>query len=81
MDSFSNILAVLSASKAYDESSPTSSTPVEEESQSSSGGCYCVIAWTRCIPSHSYADVSGDGCSICEIIAYRRWLQLQDTAP
>lgn len=40
MDSFSSILAM----KANDESSPISSTPVEEESSSSSGGCYCVIA-------------------------------------
>ncbi|KAG2109121.1 hypothetical protein BD769DRAFT_1498462 [Suillus cothurnatus] len=44
MDSFSNILAMLSASKVNDESNPTSSTPVDEESSSSSGGCYCVIA-------------------------------------
>ncbi|KAG1736336.1 hypothetical protein EDB19DRAFT_1041566 [Suillus lakei] len=44
MDSFSNIIAMLSAEKADNERSPVSSTPVEEESQSSSGGCYCVIA-------------------------------------
>ncbi|KAG2109122.1 hypothetical protein BD769DRAFT_1498482 [Suillus cothurnatus] len=44
MDSFSNILAMLSASKVNDESNPTSSIPVDEESSSSSGGCYCVIA-------------------------------------
>ncbi|KAG2147787.1 uncharacterized protein EDB93DRAFT_404795 [Suillus bovinus] len=45
MDSFSDILAMLSASKTDDDkSSSASSTPVEEESQSSSGGCYCVIA-------------------------------------
>ncbi|KAG2073082.1 hypothetical protein BDR04DRAFT_1095583 [Suillus decipiens] len=43
MDSFSNMLAMLSVSKAENES-PTSSTPVEEESQSGSGGCYCIIA-------------------------------------
>lgn len=65
MDSFSSILAM----KANDESSPISSTPVEEESSSSSGGCYCVIAWTRCILIH-HIRISRHCSSITRTVLY-----------
>jgi len=45
MDSFSNILAVLSASKVNDESNPSSSAPVDEDSTSgTTGNAFCVVA-------------------------------------
>jgi hypothetical protein len=44
MDSFPNILVTLFASKADDERSPASSTPVEEDTNGNGQNSYCIIA-------------------------------------